>query len=213
MKENKYTIDAPFTHEITIEKSRFITHLFPTDTAEEAKDMIQQVKKQYADASHNCSAYVIEHETTIQKSSDDGEPAGTAGVPMLQALTSREMINITAVVTRYFGGIKLGAGGLIRAYSRAVLEALDIVPLMTYESLATVPLALSYDELNTIYVLQAKSQLFTIDELTYEPETIAHLTVQTDKINELEALLQANLFRFVELTPTQTIVKKVSKTE
>jgi uncharacterized YigZ family protein len=209
MKEVNYSIAAPFTHEITIEKSRFLTHLFPTDTQQEAKGRIQEIKKAYADATHNCSAYVLSHETKLQKSNDDGEPAGTAGVPMMQALNGRHMINITAIVTRYFGGIKLGAGGLVRAYSRAVLESLDLVPLMIYQTLICTNLALSHEELNTIYVLQAKTNLFTIETVTYDPMPLAHIVVVKDKLPQLEKELQAHLLRSIQLSATDEIIKKV----
>jgi len=209
MKQNNYTISETFSHEITIEKSRFITHLFPTDTIELAKTHIETMRKKYADASHNCSAYVIVNDTRLQKSSDDGEPAGTAGVPMLQALNGRDMINITAIVTRYFGGIKLGAGGLIRAYSRAVLDSLDLVPLMTYQTISHVIFNVSYEELNTVYLLQAKMGIFTIDEITYETKTTVHMSVRTDDIPQLEEALQAQLFRFAPLTIIETSTKTV----
>jgi len=209
MKQNNYTISETFSHEITIEKSRFITHLFPTDTPELAKMHIETMKKKYADASHNCSAYVIVNDTRLQKSSDDGEPAGTAGVPMLQALNGRAMINITAIVTRYFGGIKLGAGGLIRAYSRAVLDSLDLVPLMTYQTISHVIFDVSYEELNTVYLLQDKMGSFTIDEITYESKTTVHMSVRTADIPQLEEALQAQLFRFAPLTIIETSTKTV----
>ena len=110
--------------EISEKKSRFIAHIAPAQTEEEAQAFIEKIKKQYWDARHNCWAYSIGEKQPALRCSDDGEPSGTAGKPMLEVLTGQELHNVVAVVTRYFGGIKLGAGGLTRAYSQAVAEAL-----------------------------------------------------------------------------------------
>jgi len=119
------TIKEDGQSEIEIKKSRFICSLKRIKTEEEAKDFIQALKKEHWKANHNCSAFVLGEKNDIQRSSDDGEPSGTAGVPMLEVLKKNELINVVAVVTRYFGGTKLGAGGLIRAYSSAVSHALN----------------------------------------------------------------------------------------
>ena len=107
-----------------IKKSRFICFLKRIETEEEAKAFIQQIKKEHWKANHNCSAFVLGDHHEIQRSSDDGEPSGTAGVPMLEVMKKNDLINVCAVVTRYFGGTKLGAGGLIRAYSGSVAQAI-----------------------------------------------------------------------------------------
>ncbi|PFA67341.1 YigZ family protein [Bacillus sp. AFS015802] len=112
-------------HEINIERSRFITYIERVETEEEAQEFIASIKKKHHDANHNCSAYMIGEHNLIQKANDDGEPSGTAGVPMLEVLKKRNLKDTVVVVTRYFGGIKLGAGGLIRAYGRAVSEGLN----------------------------------------------------------------------------------------
>ena len=113
------------TNEIEIKRSRFITTLARTDTPEEARSLIDEVKADHPQARHNCSAYLIDPQAAapLQHSSDDGEPSGTAGTPMLEALRASNTWNATAVVTRYFGGILLGGGGLVRAYSTSVSEA------------------------------------------------------------------------------------------
>ena len=108
--------------EKTIRKSRFICSLQRAESEEEAKSFIKDIKKEYWDATHNCSAYIIDEQQ--QRSNDDGEPSGTAGIPMLEVLRKQQVVQVAAVVTRYFGGVKLGAGGLIRAYSGAVAQAL-----------------------------------------------------------------------------------------
>jgi uncharacterized YigZ family protein len=112
-------------HEINIERSRFITYVNRVETEEEAQEFIASIKKKHSGANHNCSAYMIGENNLIQKANDDGEPSGTAGVPMLEVLKKRNLKDTVVVVTRYFGGIKLGAGGLIRAYGRATSEGLN----------------------------------------------------------------------------------------
>ncbi len=107
------TIKEDFIAEEEIKKSRFICHLKRVYTEEEARAFISEIKKEHHKANHNCSAFTLGDRQEIQRSSDDGEPSGTAGVPMLEILKKREITNVCAVVTRYFGGIKLGAGGLM----------------------------------------------------------------------------------------------------
>lgn len=114
------TIEQKLVHEIVIERSRFICTMIPVTTNDEAQRLLAEIKKQYWDATHNCSAYIIGRNAEIQRYSDDGEPSGTAGIPMLEVLKKNQLYDVLAVVTRYFGGIKLGAGGLVRAYSKSV---------------------------------------------------------------------------------------------
>ncbi|MFJ5040183.1 YigZ family protein [Streptomyces parvulus] len=125
MQDEYRTVARAGVHETEINRSRFLCALAPAATEEEAQAFVAGVRKEHADASHNCWAYVIGADAAVQKASDDGEPGGTAGVPMLQMLLRRDMRYVVAVVTRYYGGVKLGAGGLIRAYGGAVGEALD----------------------------------------------------------------------------------------
>jgi uncharacterized YigZ family protein len=131
MQDEYRTVARAGTHEIEINRSRFLCSLAPAATEQEAQDFITAVRREHATATHNCWAYVIGADAGIQKASDDGEPGGTAGVPMLQMLLRREMRYVVAVVTRYFGGVKLGAGGLIRAYGGAVGETLDVLGTRT----------------------------------------------------------------------------------
>ncbi|MFF1921157.1 YigZ family protein [Streptomyces sp. NPDC058221] len=140
MQEQYRTVARAGVHETEINRSRFICALAPAATEQEAQEFVAEVRREHPSASHNCFAYVIGADASVQKASDDGEPGGTAGVPMLQMLTRREMRYVVAVVTRYYGGVKLGAGGLIRAYGGAVGEALDAVGSLTRQRfrLATV---------------------------------------------------------------------------
>lgn len=119
------TIAAAVENEIVITRSRFIARVVPASSVDEAERVIAEVRRAAWDARHNCTAMVTGVLGDQARSSDDGEPSGTAGVPMLEVLRRRELTDVVAVVTRYFGGVKLGAGGLVRAYSTAVSEALD----------------------------------------------------------------------------------------
>jgi uncharacterized YigZ family protein len=114
-------------HQLEIQRSRFICSLARVTTAGDAADFIASVRKQHWSATHNCSAFRVGPNGQEQRSNDDGEPAGTAGVPMLEVLVRRELTDTAAVVTRYYGGIKLGTGGLVRAYGGSVAAALDAV--------------------------------------------------------------------------------------
>lgn len=140
MQEQYRTVARAGVHEAEINRSRFLCALAPAATEREAQDFIARIRKEHPTATHNCFAYVIGADASVQKASDDGEPGGTAGVPMLQMLMRREVRYTVAVVTRYYGGVKLGAGGLIRAYGGVVGEALDAVGTITRQRfrLATV---------------------------------------------------------------------------
>lgn len=138
------TIKNDFNHEEEIKKSRFICHLKRIENEQEARAFINQIKKEHWKANHNCSAYTLGDRQEIQRSSDDGEPSGTAGVPMLEILKKKELINVCAVVTRYFGGIKLGAGGLIRAYAGAVNHAIEAVGCVEFVVQKELVLTLDY---------------------------------------------------------------------
>lgn len=121
------TIYAPARNEIEIKRSRFIASCARTDCEEAAREFIAQIRREFPDARHHCTAFIIHQDTgpDTARSSDDGEPAGTAGNPMLKVLTESNLTNVTCVVTRYFGGTKLGTGGLVRAYSGAVQQVLE----------------------------------------------------------------------------------------
>ncbi|WP_341955821.1 YigZ family protein [Microbacterium sp. LWH13-1.2] len=138
------TIAAPVEHELVIKKSRFIATVEPVGSVEEADAVIARLRKQWWDARHNCTAMVTGLLGDQARSSDDGEPSGTAGVPMLEVLRRRELTDVVAVVTRYFGGVKLGAGGLVRAYSSAVSEALDLVTLVRRQSLTRITMDVAH---------------------------------------------------------------------
>ena len=124
------TIAGTVEHEIVVTRSRFVTTVAPVTGVEDAERIVADVRRRYWDARHHCTAMVTGVLGDQARSSDDGEPSGTAGVPMLEVLRRRDLTDVVAVVTRYFGGVKLGAGGLVRAYSTSVSETLDDAALV-----------------------------------------------------------------------------------
>ena len=127
-----------------IKKSRFICHAKRVYSEEEARDFITAIKKEHYKATHNCSAFIIGERSEIKRTSDDGEPSGTAGIPMLGVLENHNLTNVCMVVTRYFGGIKLGAGGLIRAYASSVALAVKEIGIIEIKEQAGIAIQLSY---------------------------------------------------------------------
>ena len=142
----KYTTVSVEGHaEFEEKRSLFIGHAIHIDSEEEAQAFIKEIKKKYSDATHNCSAYLL-NDGIIARYSDDGEPQGTAGVPMLEAIRKSGVNDVCVVATRYFGGILLGAGGLVRAYSHTVTIALEAAQIVTYEPYSVYELRCGYSE-------------------------------------------------------------------
>lgn len=146
MQETFRTIARNGTEEIEIKKSRFIGTVTRVTDETAARSCIDAIRQQNWDASHNCTAYCIGERSQFQRTSDDGEPSGTAGIPMLEVLKRREITNTVAVVTRYFGGTRLGAGGLIRAYGQAVSAAINAVGIVECKPLAIVTVAAGHHD-------------------------------------------------------------------
>ncbi len=162
--------------EIVEKKSRFIASVIPVENEEEALEFIEKTKKQYWDARHNCFAYVIGERGQLQRCSDDGEPNGTAGKPMLDVLLGNELRNVAVVVTRYFGGTLLGTGGLVRAYSQAVKAGLQASVMITKILGVKLHIETDYTTFGKIQYILAQRELKILD------------TVYTDKV-ELEVLI------------------------
>lgn len=141
------TIAKTVESEINVKKSQFICHLFPTKTKKESKEIILKVNERYNDATHNCTAYIVSDGEGFD---DDGEPGGTAGKPMINVLRKNDLHNVTAIVTRYFGGIKLGAGGLVRAYSKSVLEAINEAEILEVELYDVYTLIFEYSDIKLV---------------------------------------------------------------
>lgn len=148
--KNFFTINDEGCSEQTIQKSRFIGYAKNVENEKEAQKFIQVIKKKHYDARHNCYAYIIGEHDEIQKSNDDGEPGGTGGVPILEVIKMRELKNTVIVVTRYFGGIKLGAGGLIRAYSSTASQTLDAVEIIQRKLVQNYEVKIDYSFLGKI---------------------------------------------------------------
>ncbi|OQP17298.1 YigZ family protein [Geobacillus zalihae] len=179
MLQTYYTVKGYGEREIVIEKSRFICYINRAETEEEAVAFIQQIKKKHWDATHNCSAYLIGEHDQIQKANDDGEPSGTAGVPMLEVLKKKGLKDTVAVVTRYFGGIKLGAGGLVRAYSRAVSEGLNAAGIVERRLMRVMRVTIDYPWLGKVEN-ELRSSVYTIKNIQYADRVTFDVLVPED---------------------------------
>ena len=194
------TIAKDIRTEQVISKSRFICSLKKVKTEEEAQEFIKAVKKEFWDATHNCSAYVIDEQH--QRSSDDGEPSGTAGMPMLEVLRKQELQQVAAVVTRYFGGVKLGAGGLVRAYSGAVAHAIDAAGLAQKVKMGLYVFSCAPGEAGRITNLLYQQQLFNLADTEYGNAVIFTLCMPEERKIPAEKWLTDTLQKPIELTET-----------
>lgn len=171
--------------EVVEKKSRFIAQLFPIKEEEEALEKIAEIKKKHYDARHNCFAYVLGENYETERCSDDGEPSGTAGRPMLDILTGAGIHNAVAVVTRYFGGTLLGTGGLVRAYSAAMKEALENCVLMEQLSGYRLRIQTDYNEVGKLQYLAKMMELIEVESV-YGIEVEMTLLVPEQRIDEVE---------------------------
>ncbi len=158
------TIKENVCAELVEKKSKFIANIFYVQTVEEAEQKIKEMKRKYYDARHNCFAFSIMTENgIINRSSDDGEPSGTAGGPILNIINKNEITNVLIVVTRYFGGILLGTGGLVKAYSESTLLALEKVELVTEELGMELEITISYEDIENFKYYCNKSNIKVIN--------------------------------------------------
>ncbi len=192
-----FTIVKDFRHEIVIEKSRFICTLKKVQNETEAQEFIKNTKKEFWDATHNCSAYVVDE--LAQRSSDDGEPSGTAGIPMLEVLRKNHLVQTAAVVTRYFGGIKLGAGGLVRAYTNSVAEAVRASGIAEIILFGRYSFMYDLNDVGRILNLLYQQQLFTVADVEYELRAKVILRMREEDKAQAEAWLTEHLNRPIEL--------------
>ena len=144
------TIKQNAKAEITIKKSKFIAEVFYVESEKEAEVKIEEIRKREHSAKHHCFAYRVIEESLIQRMSDDGEPSGTAGSPMLAILQGKDLVNVLVVITRYFGGILLGTGGLVRAYSDAMMEALEIAQSKEVQKGIELSLEINYADFDSL---------------------------------------------------------------
>ena len=185
-----YTIKEDCSAEITEKKSKFICNVFHVESVEEAEEKLNIIRKKYHDARHNCFVYKVVEEGAF-KASDDGEPSGTAGVPMLNIVNGRNISNVLIVVTRYFGGILLGTGGLVRAYSLATTTALDSATIIKQEEGLEAEFLVDYKELEEVKY-HLKNRGIVISKMEYaekvrlivEGEKNCIYKLQNDKLSD-----------------------------
>lgn len=177
MLSNYYTIKEEGLNQFIIQKSRFIGHVKRVETEEKAQDFIQQIKKKHHDANHNCSAYLIGEQDHIQKANDDGEPSGTAGVPILEVLKKQKLKDTVIVVTRYFGGIKLGAGGLIRAYGSSASEVIKATGVVKRQLTQGILVTVDYGLLGKLENVFRTSE-HILSNIDYSEQVVFHMYVK-----------------------------------
>ncbi len=182
------TLLRPGTAEFTVQRSRFIARAAPAADEAAAQAFLQRVRKEYYDARHNCSAWVLGADGSRQRSSDDGEPGGTAGMPILEVIRRRGVTNCVVVVTRYFGGIKLGAGGLTRAYSHAAAIGLDAAVLAEVRTMRRLAVTVAYPLLEPLERWLRQDGI-DMEETLYAEDVTLNLLVEPEKIAAIQAVV------------------------
>ncbi len=191
MAKNFITIKEDSYDEFVEKKSTFITHLIRINSEEEARDFIQKMKKKHYDATHVCSCYVVGDNNEITRANDDGEPSGTAGAPMLDVLVKNNIKNVCATVIRYFGGTKLGTGGLVRAYGGGVINALKNATLVERKDAFEIKLEIDYS-LNGKIEYEIDKTNFIVDNIDYTDKLIYTIYVMQEDFSNFETWI-ANL--------------------
>jgi uncharacterized YigZ family protein len=186
MLSHYYTVKGYGEHEINIQKSRFIAYVERAETEQEAQEFIQGIKKKHHDANHNCSAYLIGEHDQIQKANDDGEPSGTAGVPILEVLKKKKLKDTVVVITRYFGGIKLGAGGLIRAYGKATSEGLNATGIVQRKLMRVMHTTIDYTLLGKVEN-ELRSSVYSIKDIHYQDKVEVETFVEDGETEHFTA--------------------------
>ena len=189
------TINENVSSEIVQKKSRFIANLFYVQTEEEANEKIKEIRKKYYDAKHHCYAFsIMQNGSLLSRMSDDGEPSGTAGMPMLNILQKKELVNVLVIVTRYFGGTLLGTGGLVRAYTDATLSALEKVTFAYEETGYELELTLDYSDLSPFEYYAQKNNI-KITNIEYGQIIRCKVEVAKDKLEKITSLSNNNIFK------------------
>lgn len=188
------TIKNNIENEIIIKNSKFITNVFKLNSFEDINLYLDNINNKYKDANHNCYAYIFEN---TKKCSDDNEPSGTAGIPMLQVLEKKELSNILVVVTRYFGGIKLGAPGLVRAYTNSVTNALENSEIIELTKGKNIDIIFNYDNVKKIdYILKDKTILNKEfkDYIKYNLNIDNYTLELLNSINDIEIIINTDVY-------------------
>ncbi len=201
MKEEVKLVYKAGCDEIVEKKSRFIAHVFPVSNEEEAVTYIEQMKKEYWDARHNCYAYRIGIEQPVLRSSDDGEPSGTAGKPILEVLLGQDIYNVLVVVTRYFGGTLLGTGGLIRAYTDSSKAGLLKSSIVTQKLGQKLQITTNYNDIGKLQYYFS-SEAIDVSHTSYEDLVTVTLFVPVAKVQSVTKKL-------TELTAGQAVIKEM----
>ena len=191
MAKNFITIKEDSYDEFIEKKSTFITHLIRINSEEEARDFIQKMKKKHYDATHVCSCYVVGDNNEITRANDDGEPSGTAGAPMLDVLVKNNIKNVCATVIRYYGGTKLGTGGLVRAYGGGVINALKNATLVERKDAFEIKLEIDYS-LNGKIEYEIDKTNFIVNNIDYTDKLVYTIYVMQEDFNNFETWI-ANL--------------------
>lgn len=205
MKLSSYlTVNKKGNKEIIIQKSRFIGYVKQVESEDEAQLFIQSIKKKHFDATHNCFAYTIGEYDQIQKANDDGEPSGTAGIPILEVLKRQQLKNTAVVITRYFGGVKLGAGGLIRAYSRATVEAIKATGIIKRQLMQAFKVTVDYTLIGKLENEIHQSN-YILSDTEYLENVSFHILVTIDEIKSFEKWI-------IDTTNNRASIEKLEQT-
>lgn len=197
--EEYITILNESNAEIIEKKSKFIANIYHVETVEEAEEKIKSIKKTYYDARHNCIAYrIMDKEKLVEKASDDGEPSGTAGGPMLNILQKSNLCNILVVVTRYFGGILLGTGGLVRAYSEATQKAIENSILVTKVEGVEADVRLEYSNLE-LFKYYCKNNDIKIINIEYAEDIKLKIEMEKNRRNEILREIESKTLNISEI--------------
>lgn len=198
IKEYK-TIISNIENEFIEKKSKFISNLFYIDSEDNAKDRINEIRKKYYDAKHHVFAYVVlNNDTIIEKYTDDGEPAQTAGKPLINLMKKHKLINVLIIVTRYFGGVLLGTGGLSRAYLQSGKLCIENSKIDNYVLANVVQLTLNYDELDNIKHFCDKNNI-TIDNIEYKEFILIKLIIESERTDDFEKNIRNLLSRDIKV--------------
>lgn len=189
--------------EYVIQKSKFIATCIEIDSIEDATNKLNEIRKEFSDATHNCYAYVVKGDQNYTKYSDDGEPQATAGLPILEVIKSRELVNVLVVVTRYFGGIKLGTGGLVRAYTESAVRACDAAKIISNEYSSFYKIKLDFTIYSKIQKIFYSKEIAILDTQYSEFVTIDMVIKEESAKSFLENLTEMTLGKAdVELIKT-----------
>ncbi|WP_125565522.1 YigZ family protein [Companilactobacillus insicii] len=207
--QNYKTIAKTASFEKDIKKSRFIAHISQTSTEEEANQFIQKIREQESGATHNCTAFIVLENIEIERMSDDGEPSGTAGSPILNVLQQNNLKNVTVVVTRYFGGIKLGAGGLIRAYSSTTADAIKEIGLVENRLQQGYDLTIPY-HLYDKFENYAKNEKITLENKSFSTDVSCEIFLDLENHNEITQDITNQFQNQIKFKKSDQVYKQVA---